>query len=80
MNAFYGLAIATSLINGLLFDWSFWGIYFLVFLAYCAMWYITMPKKDQSKRKTIMISTWNGKKTSILNSKFRVIEPYRLHR
>lgn len=59
MNAFYGIAIATSLINGLLFDWSFWTIYFLVFLAYSALWYITMPKKDQSKRKNIMISTWN---------------------
>lgn len=61
MNAFYGLAIAASLIHGILFDGSFWKIYFCNLFIYTLFVMLTRSTKENPKRKTLMIATWNGK-------------------
>lgn len=60
-NAFYGLALAATIIHGVLFDFSFWKIYFIVFVLYLAFYMVTKNSRENPKRKSLMIASWNGK-------------------
>jgi hypothetical protein len=64
MNALYGIAIAASILHGVLFDGTFWKIYGVLFVLYLAFVLITRDMRDNPKRKIIMASTWSGKSTS----------------
>lgn len=66
MNAFYGVAIATTLIHGLLFDFKFWKLYLCNLAIYTIWAFVTRSGKDNPRRKTLMISTWSGKLISII--------------
>ena len=61
MNALWGLFILASIIYGILIDGTFWKIY----LSLVGVWYLFVllqrDKRDNGKRKTMLISTWGGK-------------------
>ena len=61
MNAFWGIGIASSAVYGMLVDGTYWKIYFALCIAYTAFVCATRVMRDNGKRKTLMIATWNGK-------------------
>ena len=61
MNAFLQMFIYTAMVYGVFVDGTFWKIYITMVAAYTAWVLITRNSRDNPKRKTIMISTWNGK-------------------
>lgn len=61
MNALWGLAIVATIIKGIYYD-SRWLITYLVLIVLYTAFTIKMKNpKENTKRKTLMISTWNGK-------------------
>jgi len=66
MNALFGLAIAASVIHGILFDGTFWKIYGVLFILYLALVLFTRNMRDNHKRKIIMASTWSGKYENLI--------------
>ena len=61
MNALFGIAIAASVIQGVLFDGTFWKIYGVLFVLYLLFVLLIRDMRDNHKRKIIMASTWSGK-------------------
>ena len=70
MNALFGIAVVSSLMHGVLYCRSYW----LIYIVCLAAWYVfvekTKVKRDNGKRKTLLLATWNGK-----ISKNNCIEP-----
>ena len=61
MNALIGLLILTGIIYGIWVDATFWTIYALVLTIYTIFVTTQKNSKENPKRKTVMISTWNCK-------------------
>ena len=60
MNALFGIAIVSSLMNGLN-DPTYWLIYTLCLILWTVFIVKTKNVRDNGKRKTLMAATWNGK-------------------
>lgn len=60
-NALFGLAILATLIKSYFYDSTWLIIYAILIIAYTVFVSKNIVKKDNSKRKTLMISSWNGK-------------------
>jgi len=58
MNALYGLAIATSVLHSILFDFSFWSLYFKIFVGYTIVSFVFMKFARTSSKKHVMQSSW----------------------
>mgnify|MGYP007070401105 CR=1 FL=1 len=61
MNALFGIAIASSLMNGLLNDGTYWLIYIMCLVIWTIFIVKTKNPRENGKRKTLMLATWNGK-------------------
>lgn len=59
MNALIGLMILTGIIYGIFVDATFWKIYALVVSIYLIFVLWQRDARDNPKRKTILISTWD---------------------
>ncbi len=62
INALFGLAYLTHFIKVILFDFTWLKIYFSIVVVYLVFVLVTRNMKENPKRKTLMIATWNGKK------------------
>ena len=67
MNAFWGIGLASGMVYGVFCDGRYWKIYFALSILYFIWVQATIVKKDNGKRKTLMISTWNGKSITGFN-------------
>jgi hypothetical protein len=63
MNALWGIAIATSIIHGLLYDWTYWQLYFKWTLYYAIFSLAWSYMQMNPKFKHIWASSWAGKST-----------------
>ncbi len=61
MNALWGLMILTGILYGCFVDATFWKLYGLVVLLYTIFVNLQKNKRDNHRRKTLLISTWGGK-------------------
>lgn len=62
MNALFGIAVVTGLIYGIFIDGTYFKIYLAVLAFYTIVFnYLLINKKQTTKRKNIMITTWNCK-------------------
>ena len=59
MNALLALLIVTGIIYGVLYDGTFWRIYFSLVAAWFVFITVVRDRKQNPKRKTITISTWS---------------------
>ena len=59
MNALMGLMILTGIIYGIFIDATFWKIYCCLVTVYLIFVLVQRDARDNPKRKTILISTWN---------------------
>jgi hypothetical protein len=68
MNALLGIGLFSTVIHSLIYDWTFLKIYLLLLPLYLVFILLTKNIKENPKRKTLMLATWNGKKS--LNNNF----------
>ena len=61
MNALVGIGIFSSFIHCLTCDFKFLIIYFTLIALYSVFMIKSRVGRDNGKRKTLMIATWNGK-------------------
>ena len=61
MNALFGLFIAAGVVYGVLIDGTFWKIYGVMVFFYAIFVLYQRDRKENPKRKTITISSWNRK-------------------
>jgi hypothetical protein len=62
MNALFGVAVVTGLIYGIFVDGTYFKIYLAVLAFYTIVFnHLLINKKQTTKRKNIMITTWNCK-------------------
>ena len=61
MGALSGLLIVTGVLYGLFVDFTFWKIFAAVVTLYFIFIMLYRNKRDNGKRKTILISTWGSK-------------------
>jgi len=47
------------MIYGLFFDWGYWKIFFTNLIIYFIFVMVTRSGKENPKRKTLMIASWN---------------------
>jgi hypothetical protein len=71
MNALYGIGIAASIAQGILYDGTYWKIYGVLFVLYLVFVLLNREIRDNPKRKIIMASTWSGKVIKKVNFLFR---------
>ena len=62
MNALWGIGLASNILYGVFVDGTYWKIYFALLALYTVFFFSQRVTRDNGKRKTIMISTWNGKR------------------
>ena len=62
MNALWGIGLASNILYGVFVDGTYWKIYFALLALYTVLFFSQRVTRDNGKRKTIMISTWNGKR------------------
>ena len=78
MNALFGVAVVTGLIYGIFVDGTYFKIYLAVLAFYTIVFnHLLIHKKQTTKRKNIMITTWSCKLKHFVinNSSWR---PHRL--
>ena len=63
MNALLGIGLFSTVIHSLIYDWTFLKIYLLLLPLYLVFILLTRNIKENPKRKTLMLATWNGKKS-----------------
>ncbi len=61
MNALIGLLILAGALYGVLFDGTFWKIYGALVALYFVFINLYKTGKENPKRKTILISSWDCK-------------------
>ena len=61
MNAFKGCLILAGILYGIFVDGTFWKLYAVVVVCYMTFVLVQRNGKDNPKRKTILIGTWNCK-------------------
>ena len=66
MNALLALLIVAGMLYGVLFDATFWKIYFVLVLCYLLFVVMYTNRRDNPKRRTLTIATW-GRKFFSLN-------------
>lgn len=66
MNALWGIGLVSNMVYGVFVDGTYWKIYFALLAAYTVFFFTQRVTRDNGKRKTIMISTWNGKCGSLI--------------
>jgi len=61
MNALTGLLILAAIIYGVFIDGTFWKIYGVLVVVYAAFVLFQRDRKENPKRKTMVISSWSCK-------------------
>ena len=61
MNALFGCWLLTCILYGIFVDGTYWKIYGALLVAYFAFVRWQMDARENPKRKTMLISTWNRK-------------------
>ena len=61
MNPLVGLMILSGIIYGIVVDGTFWKIYAILFSVYIVLVLVQRDARENPKRKTILISSWNCK-------------------
>lgn len=61
LNAFFAIGYFSAAIYGMFIDGTYWKIYGVTFVLYLIFVTCTRVMRDNTKRKTLLISTWNGK-------------------
>ena len=61
INALFGIGLATTFIYNIFVDGTWAKIYFVLFCLYLGYVMATINRKQNPKRKTLLISTWTGK-------------------
>ena len=61
MNALIGLLILSGVVYGIVVDGTFWKIYAVLASVYLVYSLWQRDARENPKRKTILISTWNCK-------------------
>ena len=64
MNALVVLAIIAGIIHGILIDGTWWKIYGILVALYLLFVLIYTKRKENPKRKTLLLSTWGCKYSS----------------
>lgn len=59
INACLGVGYAAALVYGMLVDGVYWKIYCCLLVCYLAFVTLTRETRDNPKRKTLTIATWN---------------------
>lgn len=66
INALFALGFVAHVLQCILFDSTWFRIYGVLFVAYLSFVLYTRNMKENPKRKTLMIATWNGKQILLL--------------
>ena len=61
MNAFKGCLILAGILYGIFVDGTFWKYYAAVVACYVVFVLVQRDGRENPKRKTILIGTWNRK-------------------
>lgn len=61
MNALMGLLIAAGIVYGIWVDGTFWKIYGTMVACYFVFVLVLKDRRENPKRKTIVISSWSCK-------------------
>lgn len=61
MNAFKGCFILAGILYGIFVDATFWKFYAAVVVSYLVFVLVQREGRDNPKRKTMTIATWNCK-------------------
>ena len=66
MNALIGLLILTGMIYGIFVDATFWKIYGVLVVLYLIFVMVQKNSRENTKRKTMLISTWGCKFANVV--------------
>ena len=66
MNALIGLLILTGMIYGIFVDATFWKIYGVLVVLYLIFVMVQKNSRENTKRTTMLISTWGCKFANIV--------------
>jgi len=59
INACIGIGYAAAVVYGMLVDGAYWKIYCCILVCYLTFVTLTRETRDNPKRKTLTIATWN---------------------